>query len=471
MIKSFLPLLYTSGGVVAAGVAGYTVVASQPDEVPIVAEQTEIVAPAELVEKPKAGKIKISKLLAEKTEIPAAPKLKPPVFSVLRVEPDGSSVIAGTGPAASTVKLLDDGKEIAITLAGPEGDFAFVLDKPLAPGAHELGLLATTKSGETIASEESGLVNVPLPEKAEELAVLVTKQGEASRILVKPEAPKAEPVAATPKETEEAVAAVTVKADTENLSVAVTEVDPLKPKPAEKPAVTGSPRVPVLLEAAEIEGDSLFIAGTGEAGSEINIYLGEEYLGRAIVAGNGAFLFEGKKAIKPGRHKIRADMVRKKSSDVLARAEVDLVHEPEPVRVAAVSPQTQEKVETTSITEPVAEPQTVTVSESAQVEEAQPVSRSEEVEENTVTATEQASVQLASSAEPPVQELRTGAAVIIRRGDSLWRVARRNYGAGIRYTTIFEANRDQVRDPDLIYPGQVLKVPEDETSPAVTDNG
>lgn len=45
------------------------------------------------------------------------------------------------------------------------------------------------------------------------------------------------------------------------------------------------------------------------------------------------------------------------------------------------------------------------------------------------------------------------------RGDSLWRISRQLYGAGIRYTQIYEANRGQIRDPDLIYPGQVLVAP------------
>ncbi|MGB3830769.1 MAG: LysM peptidoglycan-binding domain-containing protein, partial [Mesorhizobium sp.] len=51
-------------------------------------------------------------------------------------------------------------------------------------------------------------------------------------------------------------------------------------------------------------------------------------------------------------------------------------------------------------------------------------------------------------------------AVIIRRGDSLWRISRRVYGHGIRYSTIYLANQDQIRDPDRIWPGQVFKVPE-----------
>ena len=50
--------------------------------------------------------------------------------------------------------------------------------------------------------------------------------------------------------------------------------------------------------------------------------------------------------------------------------------------------------------------------------------------------------------------------VVVQPGNSLWRIARRVYGGGIRYTLIFEANLDQIRDPDLIYPGQIFTLPE-----------
>lgn len=49
---------------------------------------------------------------------------------------------------------------------------------------------------------------------------------------------------------------------------------------------------------------------------------------------------------------------------------------------------------------------------------------------------------------------------IIRRGDNLWTIARRVYGQGIRYTTIYQANQSQIRNPNLIYPGQVFDLPE-----------
>jgi nucleoid-associated protein YgaU len=49
--------------------------------------------------------------------------------------------------------------------------------------------------------------------------------------------------------------------------------------------------------------------------------------------------------------------------------------------------------------------------------------------------------------------------LVVQPGNSLWRIARRIYGSGIRYTVIHAANRDQIRDPNLIYPGQVFRLP------------
>ena len=50
-------------------------------------------------------------------------------------------------------------------------------------------------------------------------------------------------------------------------------------------------------------------------------------------------------------------------------------------------------------------------------------------------------------------------AVIVQPGNSLWRIARRVYGEGVRYSVIYQANREQIRNPDLIYPGQIFVVP------------
>jgi nucleoid-associated protein YgaU len=64
-------------------------------------------------------------------------------------------------------------------------------------------------------------------------------------------------------------------------------------------------------------------------------------------------------------------------------------------------------------------------------------------------------------AEPP-KDLSPGRVVIIQPGDHLWGIARQRYGSGFQFTLIYEANKDQIRDPDLIYPGQVFAIPAEE---------
>jgi nucleoid-associated protein YgaU len=51
------------------------------------------------------------------------------------------------------------------------------------------------------------------------------------------------------------------------------------------------------------------------------------------------------------------------------------------------------------------------------------------------------------------------ATTVVSRGDSLWRISRVTYGAGLRYAVVYKANRAQIRDPDRIYPGQILVLP------------
>ena len=48
----------------------------------------------------------------------------------------------------------------------------------------------------------------------------------------------------------------------------------------------------------------------------------------------------------------------------------------------------------------------------------------------------------------------------VQPGTTLWAIARDRFGSGVMYVEVFEANRDRIRDPDLIYPGQVFRIPE-----------
>ncbi len=47
----------------------------------------------------------------------------------------------------------------------------------------------------------------------------------------------------------------------------------------------------------------------------------------------------------------------------------------------------------------------------------------------------------------------------VKKGENLWKIATKHYGNGSKYTEIFEANKPMLSDPDLIYPGQNLRIP------------
>lgn len=72
-----------------------------------------------------------------------------------------------------------------------------------------------------------------------------------------------------------------------------------------------------------------------------------------------------------------------------------------------------------------------------------------------VTARAELPVQVSKA--PP--DFPRDANIVVQPGNSLWRLARRTYGDGFLYTEIYQANREQIRDPDLIYPGQIFALP------------
>ena len=60
---------------------------------------------------------------------------------------------------------------------------------------------------------------------------------------------------------------------------------------------------------------------------------------------------------------------------------------------------------------------------------------------------------------PPAPEAEEVRIYVVQRGDSLSKIAQEVYGDGNRWREIFEANREQIKDPKLIRPGQELRIP------------
>lgn len=66
-----------------------------------------------------------------------------------------------------------------------------------------------------------------------------------------------------------------------------------------------------------------------------------------------------------------------------------------------------------------------------------------------------------STAPAPAEATSAARTYTVVSGDSLSKIAEREYGEASKWRQIYEANRDTIKNPDLIYPGQVLTIPEE----------
>ncbi len=437
------------------------------------------IAPEEPLAKEEAKSEEVASLpetKIEETEI-AEPEIAGPVlpeFDVLRVEKDGSVVVAGRAPTNSMVEVFSNGELMAKGEAGSTGEFALVFDNPLPAGDHELVLRATPKDGEPLVSAEAGIVTVPEANDAEgEVMVMVQKSGEASRIL---QAPTAKVVVDEPVKDTTEVAALE-----QPVSEPVVKEEPIA-EPQAKPAENTSTK-PVLVQAVDVEPDKVFVAGTGEPGSTVRVYINGDLKGTTNVAPNGAFLFEMSSGLPAGKHDLRVDALARDGEEVISRAAVVIDHESESVAVAEVKAEKPDETAKAEVDPPVKAVEAETIVEETKAEETKiketvaiitPDTKTETAEVETApeepkieTAVSEPSVKPAESTTLAATEAKpvivTGRSVIIRRGDNLWRISRRMLGEGRKYTIIFSANDSQIKDPNRIYPGQVFDVPEEDS--------
>jgi nucleoid-associated protein YgaU len=177
------------------------------------------------------------------------------------------------------------------------------------------------------------------------------------------------------------------------------------------PPVVEEPKPQVGVAAVEAETDgALYIAGTATEPGPVRVYVDDELVGEATPTEGGTWLIETKRDMPPGDYTIRADQVEAGTGTVIVRAEVPFEREIE----VAVLKQSNESADPSG-------------------------------------------AEISGSVAGPMS-------VIIKRGDNLWRISREMYGHGLRYSTIYQANKDQIRNPDRIYPGQVFMLPQGDTA-------
>ncbi|MEO5758423.1 MAG: peptigoglycan-binding protein LysM, partial [Mesorhizobium sp.] len=275
---------------------------------------------------------------------PAAAGPTLPSFDVVRVEGNGSIVVAGNAAPNSKVEILNGTTVLGSTVAGPDGAFVIVLDDPLKPGDYTIALRSTTGAVVT-ASAQTAVVSVPANPAGQVLA-MVEEPGKPAELLTvpapetNPAAPAAGDQAAAPAApaTEAPAAAAAPAAPAATTPVpAVVEAAPA-PAPT-APAVSAAPAAEpkIVVEAVEIDGNKIFVAGLADAGRKVRAYANDILLGDAQTSPDGHFLVEATRDIPVGSYTIHVDGLDADGVKVVARAAVPFEREPGEA-IAAVAP-------------------------------------------------------------------------------------------------------------------------------------
>lgn len=450
-----------------------------------------------------------------------------PAFDVLRVEPNGSAVIAGKTTGNSKVEIISGGKVIAETKAESNGDFVAILETPLAPGAHELTLRATGDNGKTSDSEETATVSIP-QKSGGDLLAMVTTLGKASRLLTVPEGANG----LTTQAPEASADVASAKPD------AAADATPARTPSVETPAAPNADAATtatIQVSAVEFEGSKIFVAGSAPAGAKVRALVNETKIGETTAEASGNFVIEGTVDLAVGSHTVTAEVLDE-AGNVLVRVRVPFdrpdAHQAtvakQPDAASSQAPQDNEatKLDRTRfaglrsdiekafgiLTGLYADEKRPTLEEVQAAHSSNSIALGSLAEFKSSVETSATfssfSADIAEKAKSlvgvfkelpaevsavryalPGLEPRIAAllvpepatpaagssgpatfeqaplaastdAVIIRRGDTLWQISRRVYGQGVRYTTIYLANQDQITNPDFIEPGQIFGVPD-----------
>jgi nucleoid-associated protein YgaU len=237
------------------------------------------------------------------------------------------------------------------------------------------------------------------------------------------------------------------KQATSKQSVAVA----LEPTPNERPVVAlmtpGKPTVvlsqpaapkpmagKVVVEAVETEpGGKFHVTGRARPGATVRLYLNDSFVASATAGADERFTVTINQGVAPGNYHVRLDEMEQNSGAVRARAEVPF-NVPDTMVTASVPAQA------TASKRPGA----------AAAQQPQLAAAGSTVPPDTVPP---------NGASPSAVVVPKIATTTVSRGDSLWRISRLTYGAGPRYAVIYKANREQIRNPNLIYPGQIFVLP------------
>ncbi|WFU56506.1 Ig-like domain-containing protein [Bradyrhizobium pachyrhizi] len=346
-------------------------------------------------------------LTATAPSAPAAPARDQNKTALAKAQTETAAladVLAGPGPAPAPGG--DAVPEFDVVNIEPTGETVVA---GRAPPGTTVELLRNGEVHDRAVADKSGqfvMVPRPLPPGNYDLTLRITRDGKQVT-------------------SKQSVAVALEAATRERPMVALMAPD--KPvRVLSQPAATAPAAGKVAIEAVETEPDGkLHVSGQAAPGATVRLYLNGSLITSATADEAGHLSVTINKGVTAGNYQVRLDDVDPASGKVRARAEVPF-NVPDTMTTASI-------------------PASPTSSGRADI----------------------AKPQLAAAATTTASDVKSPSAVIVpkittttvARGDSLWRISQRAFGAGQRYAVIYRANSQQIRNPNLIYPGQVFVVP------------
>lgn len=380
-------------------------------------------------------------------EMPRRPPMKPdeiqpesanapPVFDIVRIEADGSAVIAGQAFEGSPVEILLDG--VLLAEAHPDANGRFVAFPRLLPSEQPQGLTLRQTGQMAAATVLVAPLAAPqadppqdlaaLPEPADTVRPSSAADGKAPVTEAAPHAPAdvAPSAAAAPSVAQDPVST------TENAPMSAqehpastsddTQIDAADPTPPVALASLPAPR-----QAPETRAPQILILDEDGPRAPTAAAQDELHLQTIGYAPNGDLTLSGN---APG-HSLHLYLDNRPLTEV-------------PLRPGGQWD--------------VALPQVVAGTYTLRIDaldsDGKVVSRLETPFRRQDPA--QIAAVMADQTTRPNFDV---AVVTVQPGHSLWAIAEAAYGDGVRYVELYRANRDLIRDPDLIYPGQIFRLP------------
>jgi nucleoid-associated protein YgaU len=324
-----------------------------------------------------------------------------PVFDVARIGPAGEAVIAGRAAPGASVELLRAGTVHDKTVADQSGEFVFV-PNPLPPGDYSLTLRATQSDGTVLTSKNS--------------------------------------------------VAVALRSGKPDVVLALSEKPP-GALPGGKPDASRSADIAIVAVESK-ESGKLYVSGRSEPGATVKLYLNGSYIAATTASAEGRVAFAIGSGITPGNYRVRLDVVDG-AAGLRSRAEGSF-------SAPALSASASATAAAPSAPSAPDAPGSASV---AGLAEAKPSldgggSVGRQLSASAASASGPAPQVSAAAIEPEGVAVvpRIGTAVV-NRGDNLWHISRSTYGHGVRYSKIYDANRHQIRNPAVIFPGQIFVLP------------